>query len=259
MADIHKESEEHVHGSGVQRFTPHVCDRIPAVELMDVTVALGGHQVLKKVSMQVCRGTIHAIVGPNGGGKTMLLRTILGQIPYSGNVYLRLRPKGAVGYVPQFLDFDKDLPITVEDFLAISRRERPGGKGTRDRSMRALSEVNGEKLASKQLGALSGGEMRRVLLAQALEPMPDLLLLDEVAAGVDEAGRRLFNELLLHVCEEHKVTIMEITHDMAAVREYCHLVTCINQEILFEGNPKDTLTLENIIMLFSAGPAGVTT
>ena len=171
------------------------------IELEHVSVSAGGDTLLSNVNMHIHCGQLTALVGPNGAGKTTLVRALLSQIPHTGQIRHmdnQERPLRSVrtGYVPQQLPFDKQMPVTVTDFLAASLTRRPVwtgvGKKTRAQVLEALALARAEKLANRQLGQLSGGELQRVLLALALTPQPDLLILDEWGyVPIDKDGSQL--------------------------------------------------------------------
>lgn len=189
-------------------------------------MTLGSQRALEDVSLDVPEGTLHAVVGPNGGGKTTLLRALLGLVPFSGEVRVAAGP---IGYVPQSLALDPALPITALDLLALMRRRGPAfwpvGRRTREEALRALEATSAAGLADRLLGELSGGELRRVLLAQALVPKPALLLLDEPAANVDEDGARLLEGLLERLVKDDGVTVLLVEHDLARVSRIANGVT----------------------------------
>ena len=171
------------------------------IELDHVSVRLDNETLLSDVNLHVHCGQLTVLIGPNGGGKTTLLRAVLGQVPHEGTISHLDRqskpfPSMRVGYVPQQLLFDRQMPLTVRDLLASSIAKRPVWTGvskkTRDRATTALELAQAQSLIDKRLGALSGGELQRVLLALALTPAPDLLLLDEPVSGVDHNGQALF-------------------------------------------------------------------
>ena len=142
------------------------------------------------MSFKVRAGTIHCIVGANGGGKTSLVRSLLGQMPHSGRISIEWHDNRVIGYVPQSLDFDKSLPITVRDFMAMAtpapaRVPRRVAGAARARSSATLERLGLAGKLDAKLGSLSGGERQRVLLAQALIPEPALLVLDEPTTGLD--------------------------------------------------------------------------
>lgn len=214
--------------------------RGPAIVFDHVSLQLGGTQVLDDVSFRVEAGALHCLVGPNGGGKTSLVRALLGQMPHSGTVRVEGEVTTPMGYVPQLPDFDRNVPMTVNDLMALLGQRRPAFLG----SSRAAKAANAEALArtgvadmgTKPFGSLSGGQRQRVLLAQAISPAPWLLILDEPTAGIDEPGVRLVEAL---VAELHGrgVTILWINHDLEQVRRIAQSVTVINRRVLFHGAP----------------------
>ena len=173
----------------------------PAIEFERVNLTLGATSILEDVSFNVEAATLHCIVGANGGGKTSLVRSLLGQMPHSGGISVEWRDGRVIGYVPQSLDFDKSLPITVRDFLAMTTQRRPVFLGV-SRARRAEIERTLARLGlagklQAKLGSLSGGERQRVLLAQALIPEPALLVLDEPTTGLDVAGKEILQSTII--------------------------------------------------------------
>ena len=176
------------------------------IQIKDLNLVLSGNEILENINLTVKAGEIHCLVGPNGGGKTSLLRCILGQMPFTGSIEMKYEKDRVIGYVPQVLDFERTLPITVEDFMAMTNQTRPcflgickKHKETVDNLLKKLGVYEKKK---RLLGNLSGGERQRVLLAQALFPRPNLLILDEPLTGIDKAGEDYFKEIIKELKEE---------------------------------------------------------
>ncbi len=228
-----------------------------AVTFEDVTVAPGGSTILDGVSAHVPLASNTAIIGPNGAGKTTLLLALLGQMAYKGRILVADTPSGQkprIGYVPQRLTFDRGMPMTVLEFMAMGRQRMPLWFGVRQKHRDAarglLSAVKAEGLEGQQIGKLSGGELQRVLLALSLEQEPDLLVLDEPAAGVDLHGEYIFCELLESLRREHGFTQLMVSHDLATVTHHATHVICLNREVIAEGPPREVLTNETLTAIF---------
>jgi len=216
----------------------------PAIEFDRVNLTLGSTSILQDVTFKVRPGTIHCIVGANGGGKTSLVRSLLGQMPHSGRIHIQWHGSRVIGYVPQSLDFDKSLPITVLDFLAMTTQRRPVFLGV-SRARRAAIERTLERLGlagrlTAKLGSLSGGERQRVLLAQALIPEPALLVLDEPTTGLDVAGREILERTIIEFVKAGGTAVW-INHDIAQVNEIADALTYIDRKVLLDGVPRDVL------------------
>ena len=230
----------------------------PTIEFDNVSLTLGRTAILDSVSFQVQPGSIHALVGPNGGGKSSLIKTLLGQTPHQGQLSLHWpNTPGTIGYVPQALEFDRGLPMTVDDFMAAMCQRRPAFLGLSRKVAPAIGEalerVGMQDKRKRRMGALSGGERQRVLLAQGLIPAPQLLVLDEPMSALDEAGAQVF-ERLLNDWRQAGVTVVWIEHDLAAVKRLAERVTGLNRQVLFDGPPEQTLSPERLLNLFSTHP-----
>ena len=227
----------------------------PSIEFDDVSLKLGGNSILHGIDFTVEPGSIHFIIGPNGGGKTSLVRSMLGQMPHGGDIRICWGSDWTMGYVPQFLDFDDTLPMTVADFMAMIGQKRPAFLGLKRERIAevhdALDRVDMLKKIERPFGSLSGGERQRVLLAQALMPSPKLLVLDEPATGLDKSGAAIMHAIIEDLSADG-TTVLIIHHDLGLVREMGHGVTCINREMLFTGDPKVELTSERIFSIFSS-------
>jgi zinc transport system ATP-binding protein len=202
----------------------------PLLSVRALSVRYGAQQVLEDVDLDVLPGTLHALVGPNGAGKTTLIRCVLGEVAFTGDIRLRFSGSGVVGYVPQLLALDPSVPVTVADFFALMLRRKP----VFARRSRALDATIEETLRACGAAGLSGGEMRRVLMAQALVPKPELLLLDEPASSVDEDGARLFEDLLIRLCREDGVTVLMVSHDLESVARIADRITTLDRRVLEE-------------------------
>jgi zinc transport system ATP-binding protein len=179
------------------------------------------------------------LVGPNGAGKSTLLAAILGQIAFGGRIVARWRGDGRIGLVPQSFTVDRTLPVTVADFLALTRQRRPVCLGIAAATRRRVAELLGRAglagAEDKPLAVLSGGELRRVLLAHALDPLPELLLLDEPASGLDEQAVLRLERLLTALCREEGVTVLMVTHDVSQARRLADRVTVLARTVRADG------------------------
>ena len=216
----------------------------PAIEFERVNLTLGATSILEDVSFNVEAATLHCIVGANGGGKTSLVRSLLGQMPHSGRISIEWRDGRVIGYVPQSLDFDKSLPITVCDFLAMTTQRRPVFLGV-SRARRAEIERTLARLGlvgklQAKLGSLSGGERQRVLLAQALIPEPALLVLDEPTTGLDVAGKEILESTIVEFVKAGGTAVW-INHDIGQVSKIADAVTYVDRKVLLNGAPRDVL------------------
>ncbi|MDO4682514.1 MAG: metal ABC transporter ATP-binding protein [Lautropia sp.] len=229
----------------------------PAVVLADVALQLGASRILKGIGLEVGSGEVHALVGPNGCGKSCLMKTVLGLMPHTGEVRLHwpgARP-GVVAYVPQSIECDRTLPMTVQDFLACMLQARPLYVGirrdVRERIHEALSRVGMASRSSRRMGDLSGGERQRVLLAQSLLPPAQLVLLDEPMAALDQAGMAVF-ERLLQDWRRQGATVLWVEHDMMAVRRLADRVTALSQgQRLWTAGPEVLADAGVLLKLFA--------
>jgi zinc transport system ATP-binding protein len=212
------------------------------LEIDGLVVRRHGEALLDEVAMRVERGSIHVLVGPNGAGKSTLVAAVLNQIPFAGRIELNWRETGAVGYVPQNFAVDPTLPVTVADFLALTRQRRPVCLGLSAASRAAVGRLLGRVglagLDRRPLAVLSGGELRRVLLAHALDPEPELLVLDEPSAGLDETAMRMLEETLRGLKRTGRTTILMVSHDLEQVERLADRVTVLDRRVVAEGPPE---------------------
>lgn len=225
------------------------------ISVKNLNVALGSHHILQDISFEITKGEIVAIVGPNGSGKTTLLKTLLGFIPYQGEISVLGQPPRSlsrvasqIGYVPQHLEFDRTIPITVSELLAVHATKN--GVSAKD----TLAGVGAENLLHRPLGVLSGGEFQRVLLALALLNQPEIIFLDEPAASVDVEGAGEIYELIEDLQKKKGLTIVIVSHDIDVVFHYANNVLCLNHRLVCQGAPKKALTKEALEELY--GPHG---
>ena len=235
----------------------------PSIQCRQLGLSLGGVEILSAIDLTIPAGEIHCVIGPNGGGKTSLVRSLLGQMPHTGNVEFTWESDQSdsakinnhtIGYVPQFLDFDKALPISVYDFMAmICNQHRPAfagfSHGKRELTKAALERVGLSGKSKTQLGSLSGGERQRVLFAQALIPQPELLILDEPMTSLDNRGEEIFLSLTEEL-QGQGVTIIWIAHDLQQVRELASTISCVNKTLVYSGPPAPFLDSEEAARIF---------
>jgi zinc transport system ATP-binding protein len=189
--------------------------------------------LLERVSLRVRRGVVHVVMGANGAGKSTMLSAILGQIAFEGRIAMNWIGPGTIGYLPQTFAVDPTLPVTVADFLALTRQRLPVCFGVRRATRlaiaRLLAQVGLPGLEGRPLAVLSGGELRRVLLAHALDPEPELLILDEPSAGLDDAAIVILNDILLALKRRGRTTVLMVTHDLEQVRGVVDEVTVLER------------------------------
>lgn len=217
----------------------------PSIEFEKVGLTLGSTRILQDISFAIEAGTIHCIIGANGGGKTSLIRSMLGQMPHSGRIALHWRTNRIVGYMPQSLDFDKTLPATLRDFMALTCQRRPVFLGVSRSRRKQIDEVlERVGLAGKsayKLGSLSGGERQRMLFAQALIPKPALLVLDEPMTGLDLAGKEILERAIVEFAASGG-TVVWINHDIVQVNQVADRLTYIDGKVVLDGDPREVLT-----------------
>lgn len=219
------------------------------VQVKDLSVSYGARTVLSRVSLSVEPGEIVTIVGPNGSGKTSLLRAIIGAVkPALGHVHHAQGVK--LGYVPQRLHIDETLPMTVWRFLRL-----PGGV-TGDGTDRALTQAGVPDLSDAQLSKLSGGQFQRVLLARALIGQPDLLLLDEATQGLDQRGSAAFYQQIEQVRQDTGCAVLMISHELHVVMSASDRVICLNGHVCCEGTPAVVASAPEYRALFGTGTGG---
>jgi len=215
-------------------------EHAPVIEVEHVHYAYGAVPVLEDVELTVHAGEFLGLVGPNAGGKSTLLKLILGLIePSAGRVRVLgqapSRARRRLGYVPQYPAFPRDFPISVGDVVLMGRLglgPMLGGwrRGDRAAAMRTLAEVEADDLAGRTIGTLSGGQLQRVLLARALVGEPEILILDEPTANIDQRLEGEIFELLAALNE--RLTIVVVSHDIAFISTYVSRVACLNRTLI---------------------------
>lgn len=244
-----------------------MADVPPLVSFRNVRVDRGGRAVLTGVTADIPRGGITALVGLNGSGKSTLLRAMLGELPHRGDIIYRCghdhsRPRPEyVGYVPQRLAIDARLPITVRDLFGLALNGwRPVVFGFRKsvsvRATEMLKKVDAAHVLDVPIDGLSGGQMQRVLLALALDPQPELLLLDEPAAGIDFKDEQDFYQLIATLNRTTGVTVVLVSHDLPTITRFASHVLCLQSGVIrSQGHPADVLSKESVAATF--GPTGL--
>ncbi len=215
------------------------------LEIKNLSVKYDNQYVLKNISFSLQKGDELAVIGPNGSGKTTILKAMLKAIPYEGEIVFGENVK--IGYVPQKIDLERNLPITVKDFFTLNKRT----PFNLDLYKETLGLVDLPKtFLKKKFSELSSGEFQRALIAWALIGKPNLLLFDEPTASVDIEGQELIYELLHRLEETRGITLILISHDLTVVYRYATKVLCLNHSQTCFGYPKDVLTTESLEKLY---------
>lgn len=228
------------------------CGHSCCLRVQDLSVKIGNTSILDKINLHIHCGEMVALIGPNGAGKSTLIKAILQQQTYEGVISFatpgQRSRKPKIGYVPQSPAFDPGDPVTVADLFACCMSRRPAflglGKTMRRTVAECLSRVSGEDLMDKRVGTLSGGELQRVLLALALEPIPNILILDEPLSGVDVEGMATLMDMLDDIRRTYDLSILMITHDFAMLPQYADQVILMDKTVLASGTPAEVLESE---------------
>jgi ABC-type Mn2+/Zn2+ transport system ATPase subunit len=227
-----------------------------ALEVKDLTVTYPeyANNAIENVTFSVEEGTMAALIGPNGSGKTSIIRSILGLIDYKGEIKVFGKPvheaRHTIGYVPQRFSFDPTFPVTVFEFISMVLSENTKKKHLISET---LDYVEGTDLVGRKLSSLSGGQLQRVLLARALVKKPSLLLLDEPEAGVDIGGEQTFYDLMEKLVKDEKITALIASHELDIVYAYAQKAICVNKKMLCSGVPKEVLNQETFLELYGRG------
>lgn len=228
----------------------------PEIVLKNLSVQFQKSTVLNNLNFRFAAGKTTAIIGPNGSGKSTLLKTLLGQFTHEGEIALHWQNavQRHIAYVPQHIDFDRELPMNEEDFMGMLLQKRPIflGLAKQQKAMIhfLLHKVQMFEKRKTKIGRLSGGELKRMLLIQALYPEAGLFLFDEPLASLDESGIALFKELIRELQAMNK-TVIWVEHDLLAVREYAQDIVAINRQIIYQGDAAALSDSELLLNIFS--------
>ncbi len=234
------------------------CGHSCCLRIQNLGVKIGSDAILEHIDMHVHCGQMVALIGPNGAGKSTLIKAILGQQEYTGVISFSVpgqrNRKAKIGYVPQSPTFDPGDPISVADLFACCMSKRPAflglSKKMRAKVLSCLERVHGESLIDKRVGTLSGGELQRVLLALALEPLPNILILDEPLSGVDVEGINELMEMLDEIRKTYDLSILMTTHNFDTLDKYADTVVLIDRQILCSGSPREVLSGQAFAQVF---------
>ena len=234
------------------------CGHACCLRVENLSVTIGSDKILSGVNLHVHCGELVALIGPNGAGKSTFLKAILGQREYEGVIAFsepgQRSKKPRIGYVPQSPAFDPSDPVSVADLFACCMSKRPAFLGlskSMDSLVReCLQRVHGEELMHKRVGTLSGGELQRVLLALALEPIPNILILDEPLSGVDVEGMETLMDMLDEIRRDYDLSILMTTHDFSMLPRYADQVVLIDRGVRIQGSPETVLNSPEFAQAF---------
>ncbi|MBI5401561.1 metal ABC transporter ATP-binding protein, partial [Candidatus Wolfebacteria bacterium] len=216
---------------------------MPILKVENLSVSFENNKVVDDVSFEVKKGEVLAIIGPNGAGKTTLFKALLGLIPYKGEVKWQKNVK--IGYVPQRIDIDTDIPLTVEEFLKLK------SEASQKRIKDILKSIQlDEKILKSGLGEISVGQRQRLLIAWAILDYPDVILFDEPTADVDIYGQESIYKTVSFLRQKLGLTVILISHDLNVVYQYAEKVLCLNHRNLCIGKPSDILKTERLQKLY---------
>ena len=216
-------------------------------KINNISVNIGGQEILKNVSIHVHCGQLTVIIGRNGAGKSTLLKAILGEVEHTGNIVFtdmkdNKTKKIKIGFVPQKINVERHMPTTVYDLFASCISDIPVFLKKDKKLYKEIKEQLGlfgaEELIDKSIGELSGGELQRVLLAMATKPIPNLLILDEPVSGIDENGTREFYKILQDLKSKYDMSIILVSHDFELTKQYADKVILLDKEVIKEGTPE---------------------
>ena len=239
------------------------------ITVSNLEVQYGKRVLFKDINLKFTPGNCYGVIGANGAGKSTLFRSILGQLPYKGTI--TFSPAGGpairlsdgsvtggkrplVGYVPQAPSFDRGDPVSVLDFFVAATAKWPVWlpipRKYREQAAASLARVHGEELLDRPMGGLSGGQLQRVLLALALEPVPHILILDEPLSGVDIEGEHQLLEMLDELRTQYDLSIFLSTHDFATLDQYADKVILLDRKVLKVGSPDEVLSSPEFYQTF---------
>lgn len=233
----------------------------PVIDARELTVRLDGRAVVDHVSFTVPAHQTTAIIGPNGAGKSVLLRALLRLLPIehgtvtfwgTDQAYFR-RFASRLSYIPQRLTFDRAFPLTVAGLFALKSRRFIGMRADeRDHMLELLRLVGMQDSLHARIVTLSGGQLQRVLVAYSLMNKPELLILDEPAAGIDSQGQETMYALLERIQQRESLTLLLVSHELDVVMRYATQVLCLNQQLLCAGVPQQTLTADVLSQMYGS-------
>ena len=234
------------------------CGDSCCLRVQNLSVKIGDDRILQGVNFHLHCGQLMALIGPNGAGKSTFLKAVLGQQEYEGVIAFsapgQRGKKPKIGYVPQSPSFDPGDPVSVADLFVCCMSRRPAffgiRKSMRETVLECLDRVHGKDLIDKRVGTLSGGELQRVLLALALEPLPNILILDEPLSGVDVEGQSDLMDMLDELRKTYDLSILMTTHDFSMLSRYADQVALIDRRILCMGTPSEVLESEEFQQTF---------
>jgi len=237
--------------------------KVPIFDVKNLSFSVRGIDILKNISLEIFTGEYIAIIGPNGGGKTTLIRMLLGlEKPTNGEIRIfgkklkNFKEWHKIGFVPQRASLiDENFPATVEDIVKMGRVAKRGifssySKDDAKLVHDAMVKMDIVDLKSKMVGTLSGGQRQRAMIARALASSPEILILDEPNTGVDIASQQRFYKLLSELNREENITIVFITHDIGVIADDIGRLFTINQKATICNNPKETLSCEDMSALY---------
>lgn len=231
------------------------------IRMNHLGVRIGGQVILEDVNMHIHCGTLTAVIGRNGAGKTTLIRAILNDLPHEGTIDFRDSENGRmrklkIGYVPQSLNIEKGTPLSVYDLIASYQERAPiflyKKRRLYEEIREALRVFEVEDLVDRQVCALSGGQLQRVLLSMAVMDEPNLLLLDEPVSGIDQNGMDLFYRTMDYLKKNFDLAIVLISHDLDYVERYADKVLLLDRIVLKQGNPREVFRSSEYQNVFGA-------